>query len=65
MSWYYVQYKNGMLLEVDASSETDGEPLINRKFKSEEKAEQYIVDNDLRITIIPHDSKFANPFNAS
>ena len=54
-----------MLLEVDASSETDGEPLINRKFKSEEKAEQYIVDNDLRITIIPHDSKFANPFNAS
>ena len=55
--WYYAELKCGLLIESDAFSDTDGSILIDHYFNSEAEAEQFIVDQDLRITIIPSGSR--------
>lgn len=44
--WIDVEFKKGKLIDVET-----GKPAINKKFKNEKEAEEYIEKNDLRITI--------------
>lgn len=46
-TWAYVEFKDGYLYNTE-----DGTKYLTNKFFDESDAEQYLIENDLRATIV-------------